>query len=262
MNEAQHNTAAHKKAFKAFKGFEGVLLFLALAICWQLTSTMLPLRNAALYPTPAVTFKALKDSLPELLKGTWSSFLILVPGYLLAVILGALWGIVVGSVKWIHRAFDPFAKVAAPIPPTVYIPYAIALMPTFRVSAILVVFIGAFWPVFVNAAAGAASVPLRYRDNAGILGFGRFEYMRRVVFPASLPNIFSGMAVGLALAFILLTVAELFGANQGLGRFVQYYADYADYPRMVAGILYTGMVTFVSMALLDFIKRRVLFWVR
>jgi len=86
--------------------------------------------------------------------------------------------------------------------------------------------------------------------------------MRRVVFPAALPNIFSGMAVGLALAFILLTVAELFGANQGLGRFVQYYADYADYPRMVAGILYTGMVTFAAMALLDFVKRRVLFWVR
>ena len=259
MTEPQHHSATRKKRIK---GFEGLLLFVFLGICWQLTTTMLPLRNASLYPTPAVTFKALIDSLPELLKGTWSSFLILVPGYFLAVILGALWGIVVGSVKWIHRAFDPFAKVAAPIPPTVYIPYAIALMPSFRISAIMVVFIGAFWPVFVNAATGAALVPLRYRDNAGILGFGRFEYMRRVVFPAALPNIFSGMAVGLALAFILLTVAELFGANQGLGRFVQYYADYADYPRMVAGILYTGMVTFASMALLDFVKRRVLFWVR
>ncbi|MEI6756479.1 MAG: ABC transporter permease [Chlorobium sp.] len=247
---------------KGIKGTEGVLLFVVLGVCWQVTTTMLPLRDPSLYPSPAVTFMALRDSLPELLRGTWSSSLILVPGYLLAVILGALWGIVAGSVRWVHRAFDPFAKVVAPIPPTVYIPYAIALMPSFRVSAILVVFIGAFWPVFVNAAAGAASVPLRYRDNAGILGFGRFEYMCRVVFPASLPNIFAGMSVGLALSFILLTVAELFGANQGLGRFVQYYADYADYPRMVAGILYTGIITFGAMALLDFIKRRVLFWVR
>jgi len=153
MTEQQHYSASHKKGFK---GFEGVLLFVVLGLSWQLTTTMLPLSNTSLYPTPAVTFKALLDSLPELLKGTWSSFLILVPGYLLAVVLGALWGIVAGSVGWIHRAFDPFAKVAAPIPPTVYIPYAIALMPTFRVSAILVVFIGAFWPVFVNAAAGAA----------------------------------------------------------------------------------------------------------
>jgi NitT/TauT family transport system permease protein len=82
------------------------------------------------------------------------------------------------------------------------------------------------------------------------------------VFPAALPHIFSGMAVGLAFSFILLTVAELFGANAGLGRFVQYYADFADYPKMVAGILYTGLVTFLAMTGLDAIKRRALFWHR
>jgi NitT/TauT family transport system permease protein len=70
------------------------------------------------------------------------------------------------------------------------------------------------------------------------------------------------MGVGLALSFILLTVAELFGANAGLGRFVQYYADFADYPKMVAGIVYTGLITFLSMELLERIKRRALFWVR
>ncbi|HWR01271.1 MAG TPA: ABC transporter permease [Chlorobaculum sp.] len=259
MKKQTGKSTGHKKGLQ---GFEGVLFIIAIGLCWQVTTSMIPLNNPRLYPSPAVTFHALIESLPELLKGTWSSFLILIPGYFLAVVLGAGWGIVVGTVQWLHRAFDPFAKVVAPIPPTVYIPYAIALMPTFRVSAILVVFIGAFWPVFVNTAAGAGAVPQRYRDNAGILGFGRFEYMRRVVFPATLPNIFAGMAVGLALSFILLTVAELFGANDGLGKFVQYYADYADYPKMVAGILYTGIVTFTSMALLDFVKCRVLFWVR
>ncbi|NTV03102.1 MAG: ABC transporter permease [Chlorobiaceae bacterium] len=255
-------TVHNNREYGVLKGSEGILFLVAIALCWQLTTSYVQLSNPKLYPSPALTWHALVESLPELLKGTWSSFLILVPGYFLAVLLGASWGIVVGTVGWLHRAFDPFAKVVAPIPPTVYIPYAIALMPTFRLSAILVVFIGSFWPVFVNTAAGAAAVPLRYRDNAGILGFGKFEYMRRVVFPSTLPSIFSGMAVGLALSFILLTVAEMFGANDGLGKFVQYYADYADYPRMVAGILYTGAVTFISMALLDLLKRRVLFWVR
>jgi NitT/TauT family transport system permease protein len=93
-------------------------------------------------------------------------------------------------------------------------------------------------------------------------GCSGFEYQRRVVFPAALPHIFTGMAVGLAFSFILLTVAELFGANAGLGRFVQYYADFADYPRMVAGILYTGLVTFLAMTLLDRVRRRSLFWLR
>jgi NitT/TauT family transport system permease protein len=124
------------------------------------------------------------------------------------------------------------------------------------------VFIGAFWPVFINTAAGAAAMPCRHRDNARILGLSRCSYLRRVVFRAALPHIFSGMGVGLALSFILLTVAELFGANAGLGHFVQYYADFADYPRMVAGIVFTGAVTLLSMGLLELVKRRALFWVR
>lgn len=246
---------------RRLEGWEGVGFLLILAVIWWgLTTELLPEKHRYLFPSPSTTFKALKDSLPELWKGTWSSFLILVPGYSLAVLAGVVWGILVGNSRFLSRVFTPFSRIAAPVPPTIYIPYAIALVPTFRLSAILVVFIGAFWPVFLNAATGAASVPERYRDNARVLGFTRFEYLGRVVFPAALPHIFSGMGVGLALSFILLTVAELFGANAGLGRFVQYYADFADYPRMVAGILYTGFVTFLVMSALDLFRRKVLFW--
>jgi len=96
----------------------------------------------------------------------------------------------------------------------------------------------------------------------GCWAVSQAEYLRKVAFPASLPHIFSGMSVGLGFGFILLTVAELFGANAGLGRFVQYYADFADYPRMVAGILYMGMVTWAAMSVLDRARRRALFWLR
>jgi NitT/TauT family transport system permease protein len=243
------------------QGWEGALLLLGLLGVWHIGTTWVALPDPALYPSPLRTAQALRDSWPELLKGTWYSLLILVPGYFAAVVAGVVWGLLVGTTDWLHRTFAPFARVAAPTPPTVYIPYAIALLPSFRTSAIFVVFIGAFWPVFVNTAAGAAAIPARHRDNARILGLSRAAYLRRVVFPASLPHIFSGMGVGLALSFILLTVAELFGANAGLGRFVQYYADFADYPRMVAGILYTGLVTFLAMGLLDRVKQRALFWV-
>jgi NitT/TauT family transport system permease protein len=152
--------------------------------------------------------------------------------------------------------------VVAPVPPTVYVPYAIALLPGFRSSAVAIVILAAFWPVFLNAVAGAMAVPERYRDNARVLGLKYPEYLRRVVFPAALPSIFNGMHVALGLSFIMLTVAELFGASSGLGRFVQYYADFADYPRMVAGIIYTGLVTFLSMTALSRLERRVIFWPR
>lgn len=234
------------------------LIFLA----WLAASSWLPLGANPLLPTPARTFDALVESWPELWKGTVSSFLILIPGFFAAAVLGVVLGLWAGTSETLGRALFPVARVAAPVPPTVYVPYAIAILPTFQMSAIFVVFIGAFWPIFQNAAAGAHALEARHRDNARILGLTGFEYRRRVVFPAALPHIFSGMAVGMAFSFVLLTVAELFGANAGLGRFVQYYADFADYPRMVAGILYTGAVTFVVMSLLEALRRKAVFWIR
>jgi NitT/TauT family transport system permease protein len=112
----------------------------------------------------------------------------------------------------------------------------------------------------MNAAAGALAVPEQHRDNARVLGLTRLEYLRLVVFPAALPHIFSGMNIGMGMAFIMLTVAELFGSTSGLGRFVQYYADYADFPRMVAGILYTGLITFLCMTGIAKLEKKVVFW--
>ena len=242
--------------------YEPLLLWPLLLLGWQLVSQYVPLGVNPLIPSPWVTFQALKDSLPELWQGTLSSLGILLPGFGLAVVLGTGFGLWVGSRERVGRIWLPFARVAAPIPPTVYIPYAIAILPSFLASAIFVVFIGAFWPIFQSAVAGAHTLDRRYRDNAQALGLTGLRYGRLVLLPAALPHLFSGMGVGLGFAFILLTVAELFGANAGLGRFVQYYADFADYPRMVAGILYTGLITFLCMSLLEIIRQRLVFWIR
>jgi len=241
---------------------DAVLVWAGLLLAWSLLSALVSQGPNPLLPSPAATAQALWESLPELWRGTVASLLILAPGFALATVLGVVTGLWVGSSIRLQRALFPVARVAAPVPPTVYIPYAIAILPTFRLSAIFVVFIGAFWPIFQNAAAGAHALEARHRDSARILGLQGWEYQRQVVFPAALPHIFSGMAVGLGFAFILLTVAELFGANAGLGRFVQYYADFADYPRMVAGIVYTGLVTYLAMTLLDRVRQRALFWLR
>lgn len=238
------------------------IAFLAggLVLLWQIGTSLAPRRCSYLFPSPLQTIQALSLSLPELLRGTWSSFLVLIPGYLLACLFGIALGIVIGTTPRIARYAVPFTRVAAPVPTTIYVPYAIALLPGFRSAATFVVFVGAFWPILVNTIAGAEGVPQKYRDNAAVLSLSKFEYLVRVVLPSSLPHVFSGMSVGLALSFVLLTVAELFGANAGLGRFVQYYADMAEYPRMAAGILFTGAVTFAAMELIDRFKRRVLFW--
>lgn len=255
-------STAKNPVSRRLPAWEPFALWAFLLLAWQASTLFIDQTTNPLLPAPAIVAQALWESLPELWKGTVSSFFILLPGYGLAVAGGVALGLVAGIVPGLGRAVFPFAKVVAPVPPTVYIPYAIAVLPTFHLSATFVVFIGAFWPIFQNAAAGAQAVEARHRENARVLGFSRLETLIRVIFPASLPHIFSGMAVGLGFSFILLTVAELFGANAGLGRFVQYYADFADYPRMVAGILYTGLITWLAMTGLDALRQRTLFWLR
>jgi NitT/TauT family transport system permease protein len=167
------------------RALESVSVWIVLLFAWWVASVHLPLGDNPLLPSPLLTAGALWESLPELWAGTLSSLTILIPGFALATLLGIVAGLAVGTSARLQRIFLPFARVAGPVPPTVYIPYAIAILPTFKLSAIFVVFIGAFWPIFQNAVAGAHALEQRYRDNARILGLSRFEYQRRVVFPAA-----------------------------------------------------------------------------
>jgi NitT/TauT family transport system permease protein len=160
----------NRKSREFLRGREGIIFLVILIGLWQAVSVLSTDQHRFLFPSLPVIAQALRDSLPELLKGTYFSFLILIPGYLLAVAAGIVCGIVVIHTGWLNRAFMPFARVVAPVPPTIYIPYAIALLATFRSASIFVVFIGAFWPVFLNTAAGAASIAGRYRADARVLG--------------------------------------------------------------------------------------------
>ncbi len=248
--------------FNILQKKEGAWFLLLLAGIWVFVSCVLEWKSSYLFPTPMAIGKAFAESWLELLRGTLSSFLILAPAYLLAAVTGISAGIAAGCFGWLDRMLKPFSRFASPIPPNVYIPYAIALLPTFGLAAGFVIFAASFWPIFLNSLSGVHALPERYRDNARIIGIGRIEFLWRIALPGALPHIFSGLAVGLALSFIMLTVAELFGASNGLGRFVQFYADYSDYPRMVAGIIYTGCVVFLVMGAQEQLKRRLLFWVK
>ena len=247
---------------KYLSKFSGFLFLLFLIGIWTFISSGPEWSSQYLFPSPKAVLTALFNSREELLRSAWSSLLKLVPAYFAAAVVGISLGIVSGSVPWVGTMLKPISRFAAPIPPNVYIPYAIAILPTFYLSSTFIIFIAAFWPIYLNTAAGAADIPEKYRRNAAIIGIGRFEYLWRIAFVASLPSIFSGLSVGMGLSFIMLTVAELFGENTGLGHFVQFYADYSDYPNMVAGILWTGFVVLAIMELFEFVKRKVLFWTK
>lgn len=231
-----------------------------LFIIWELATTKFDLAAKLLFPSPAVIIYLFIRELPELLKCLVSSLQLLFGGYVLALILAIPLALVIGWRKRLYKAVNPLTKVMGPIPPTVYIPYAIALLPTFKASSVFIIFIGAFWPIFINTLNGVFNVERRIIDSAKALNVNEKSMLFQVILPATLPSIISGATIGLVMSFILLTAAEMIGATSGLGWYVKYFSDFADYPRVIVGIIFIGIVVTAIMFLFDKIEGYLLRW--
>jgi len=231
-------------------------------IVWELATAKFDLLDKLLFPAPSVVFELFVSEWKELLKGLVSSLELLFGGYVLALLVAIPLALFIGWRKRLYRAVKPLTKVLGPIPTIVYIPYTIALLPTFKASSIFVIFIGAFWPIFINTLNGVFNVEKKIVDSAKAINVNESAMLFNVILPAAMPSIISGATIGLVLSFILLTAAEMIGATSGLGWYVKYFSDFADYPRVIVGIIFIGIVVTGITFLFDKIEGYLLRWRR
>ncbi|MEL7633228.1 MULTISPECIES: ABC transporter permease [Sporomusa] len=224
-------------------------LGIAILFLWQLSTAWLKLLDPQLFPQPLQVLNLLVEDRQVFLQSLGSSLKLLFWGYFLAVILAVPLGLIVGWNRRLRLAIEPVTNVLGPIPPIVYIPYAIAILPTFTQSSVFIIFIGAFWPLFMNTIAGVEALEKGIVDSARTIGVGRKSMLINILLPGAMPHIVSGGVISMVLAFILLTAAEMIGATSGLGWYVKYFSDFADYPRVVAGIIVIGAVVLSLMTL-------------
>lgn len=235
-----------------------IVLFLISA--WELSTIKLDLLDTMLFPGPGVIIALFIKEIPELLKGFVSSMQLLLAGYLLALVTAIPLALIIGWRRRLYRAVNPLTKVMGPIPPIVYIPYAIGMLPTFMFSSIFIIFIGAFWPIFINTLNGVFNIDKELIDSAKVLNVRERTMLFQIILPGTLPSIISGSTIGLVLSFILLTAAEMIGATSGLGWYVKYFSDFADYPRVIVGIIFIGIVVTGITYVFDRIERYLLRW--
>jgi NitT/TauT family transport system permease protein len=231
-----------------------------LLLAWEILVGKLSLLDPFLFPSPEKVFAVFAEDHKIMAGGLISSFTILISGYFLAVIVAIPLGLLIG---WRKRAFDvayPIAKAVSPIPPTVYLPYAIVLLPTFGSASVFVIFIGAFWPIFVGTVHGVFNIDQRIINSAKTLGLREHVMLRRVVLPAALPSVFSGGTIALILSFITLTLAEMIAATSGLGWYIEYQHQYANYDKVIAGMILMGACVVVVMWFFDRIQKYCLRW--
>jgi len=163
-------------------------------------------------------------------------------GFTLAALVGVPLGLVMGRFKLIHRIIFPVAEVLRPIPAIAWVPMAIMLWPTNEQSIVFITFLGAFFPVVVNTLHGMSLVDPVLVRAAQCLGARERSIFREVYFPGSLPHIFTGLTVGMGVAWVSLIAAEMISGQYGIGYFTWEAYSLVQYADIALGMIAIGVL--------------------
>lgn len=227
---------------------------------WLLFTAKTASLKESLFPSPGTVFEQMVQDWDKIFLNIGSSMGIIVEGFVLGAVLAIPLGLFLGWNLRVGRAASRVSSFFASIPPIVYIPYAIALLPTFRSASVFVIFMASFWPIFVNTMSGVLNVDERIINSAKSMNVSTPTMLARVVFPAALPQLFVGCNLALCFSFILLTSAEMIGASSGMGYYVKNYSDLGDYTRTIGGILVIGTVISLVTYAFNRLERWALRW--
>lgn len=251
---------------KAKRGMEStgpndIIVFVwVIILIWELASTKLALTPNVIVPTPEEVFNVFATSYGTLWESVVSSTSLLMVGYLGGILAGVVLGVICGWIPRLREMFFPIANVMAPIPPTVFAPYLVVLMPTFRSASACIILLGVFWPQFLNMVLRVSSLDPKLMDNARALCVKGPAMVTKIILPYVTPGILQGLRVSLTTAFLMLTFAEMIGARAGIGFFITNANIYANYAAVIAGIIVCGVLVTVLSAITSWVQRRSTLW--
>lgn len=183
-------------------------------------------------------------------------------GFVVAQIVGIPLGLAMAmSRKTLYITF-PIVEILRPIPPVAWIPAAIIFWPTTMLSVISIVFLGAFWIVLLNTIGGASNVDVNYKRAAVSFGSTRSDLFWRIIFPATVPSIITGMAVGMGIAWEMVVAAEMIAGDSGLGYLLWQSFQINALGQVIICMISIGLAGYLSSAVIRLAGRLVAPWQR
>jgi NitT/TauT family transport system permease protein len=267
-------SATHGVGPRAGRTLLALMLPLAALALWQLSGTNGAVAGGAL-PTPDRVWKAWRiwafgTPGPMTLSpyvGTWGgavffSAMRVAKGFALAVAIGVPLGILIGWSRLAAATVDPTIQWLRPVPITAWLPISIAIFGISDFGAVFLITIGAFYPIVINTTQGARDVDKNWIRAALMMGASQYDILRRVVLPAALPSIFTGLRIGLGIGWTAVIVSEMVAVKSGLGYVLwdAYYVGRMDI--VIADMVSIGLVGFLSDWLIVRLERWVLKWRR
>lgn len=178
-------------------------------------------------------------------------------GFSLSATVGILLGVVLGQSRLASRALDPIFQVLRTVPPLAWLPISLAAFKAADPSAIFVIFITSVWPIILNTAVGVRNIPQDYRNVAQVLRLSPIEYFAKIVMPASVPYIFTGLKIGIGLSWLAIVAAEMLIGGVGIGFFIWDAWNSSLMSEIILALIYVGLVGFMLDRLITAIGKKV-----
>jgi nitrate/nitrite transport system permease protein len=166
-------------------------------------------------------------------------------GFSLATVVGVGLGVLIGQSQFAFRALDPIFQVLRMVPPLAWLPISLAAFQKANPSAIFVIFITAVWPIILNTVVGVSNIPQNYRNIARILQLSGPEYFFKIMLPATVPYMFTGLRIGIGMSWIAIIAAETLIGGVGIGFFIWDAWNSSLLSEIIIALVYVGLVGFV-----------------
>lgn len=234
----------------------GIASPIVLLVLWQLAA-MAHWIDVRFFPAPssiAGTFGTLIAN-GSLLANTIVTLERLAIGIVVGGVPALLLGLAMGLYRPVHALVDPLISATYPIPKSAILPLILLIFGLGEPSKYAMVAIGMFYPVVINTASGVRQIDRIYFDVGSNFGARGWQVFRTIAFPGALPFIMTGIKLGVGLGLILIAIAEMIGAQSGLGFMIWNAWQILQVNQMYVGLITIAVIGFILTVLLNEVER-------
>ena len=224
-------------------------------------------QNSTSFPTPAATFDAAVKLFADPFYSNgpndqgigWNILYSLervAVGFGLAAAVGIPAGFMIGRFTFLNRMLNPLISLLRPVSPLAWLPIGLLVFKSANPAAIWTIFICSIWPMIINTAVGVQRVPQDYLNVARVLNLSEWKVMTRILFPAVLPYMLTGVRLSVGTAWLVIVAAEMLTGGVGIGFWVWDEWNNLNVQHIIIAIFVIGIVGLVLEQLLVGIARR------
>jgi ABC-type nitrate/sulfonate/bicarbonate transport system permease component len=183
-------------------------------------------------------------------------------GFSIGALAALALGLLAGQLRAVRNVVEPVVELLRPIPPLAVLPLFIVWVGIGEASKVGFISYATFFPMFVTTVHGVAQIDVRLLRAAESLGARPRQLFTRVILPAALPDVLTGLRLGVALSFFVIVISEFVGAESGLGYLINDGRNFFLVPQMLGAALLLGLLGYAGNGLVRLLERRVLRWQR